>query len=218
MTSNDVREKINAALKEEQTSHRLRDTLARLVPAPELDAKFGFACAYLLMTPIVLDSVCNEARNQGLMQQFQPIFDAALGYWEVGADMIPDHLGLVGLCDDAYVSLCLMQHLASQIVPGKGTPLLSLDLSVANRNMHALIGEPAASQLDLAVNQTCGTLSFQSALAAFLNNPALLNAVQAGSWTGGNTADVRGQMQRQMKQNIVKDAIRHDLAKDGIYF
>ena len=218
MTSNDVREKVDAALKEEQQSHRLRDRVAKVVPASARDEKLGFVMAYLLMTPILLDSVYNEACSQGLLQQFQPIFDAVLGYWELELDVIPDRLGLFGLCDDAYMSLRLMQHLASQVVPGTGKPLLSLDLSVANSNMRAFIREPAASQLDLIVTQTCNALSFQNAVAIFMNNPAFLNAVGGGTWTGGDSADVRRQMQEQMKRNIVKDAVRHDLAKDGIFF
>jgi uncharacterized membrane protein YkvA (DUF1232 family) len=217
MTSEDVRAKVNSALQDEQKSHRLRDCLKQFVPESDLEQKMGFAVAYVLMAPVILDAVYNEARKHGLLQQFQPVFDAVLGYWAFEEDLIPDRLGVVGLCDDAYVSLCLMQYLASQTLPAKGVPLLSIDLTVANRNMRALIGEPAASQLDLAVSQTLGALSFQNALAALMNNPTLLNAAGGGSWAGVNSADIRRQMQEQMKKNIVKDAIRHDLARDGIF-
>ena len=79
------------------------------------------------------------------------MLEAAASYWAMSEDMIPDRLGLLGVLDDAYCSLTLMQSLSDRHEAETGRRLFSPDLEAANRAMRRLIGEPIASQLDMYV-------------------------------------------------------------------
>ncbi len=66
-------------------------------------------------------------------------------------DMIPDRLGLLGVLDNAYCSLTLIQGVSDRHEQETGRRLFSPDLEAANEAMRRLIGEPVASQLDMFV-------------------------------------------------------------------
>jgi hypothetical protein len=66
-------------------------------------------------------------------------------------DIIPDRLGLLGVLDDAYCSLTLIQSVSDRHEKETGRRLFSPDLEAANVAMRRLIGEPVASQLDMYV-------------------------------------------------------------------
>jgi hypothetical protein len=216
MNSNDIRNMIASAMREEEKTGQLRKHLSKFLPEDQIEEKLNFVKAYLLLVPIVLDGVFAAAQKNGLLASFQPIFDTVFTYWAAENDVIPDRFGLAGICDDAYLSLSAMQNLSEQTIPGTSSRLLQLDTKQANATMRLLIGEPYASQLDLGLAQTLGALSFQNMFSALLNNPALLNSVNAGTWGGGG-AEIKRQMQEQMKKDMIKDSIRHDLAKNGIF-
>jgi hypothetical protein len=216
MNSNDILNMIKSAMRDEEKTGQLRKQLSAFLPKDQVEEKLNFVKAYILMVPIVLDYVYLAAQKNGILGSFQPIFDAVFSYWATEADIIPDRFGLAGICDDAYLSLSSMQNLSERIIPGTSTRLLQLDTKQANATMRSLIGEPYASQLDLGLAQTLGTQSFQNIFSALLNNPALLNSVNAGTW-GGGVPEIKRQMQEQMKKNMIKDSIRHDLAKNGIF-
>jgi hypothetical protein len=61
---------------------------------------------------------------------------------------------VIGLLDDAYSSLVLLQAVSDHYRLLTGKHLFPDDLTAANRAMHEIIGEPYVSELDRLVTRT----------------------------------------------------------------
>jgi hypothetical protein len=75
-------------------------------------------------------------------------------YWFETNDLVPDHLGLLGLIDDAYATLFLLQGPSDYCQATFGRPLLVQNMTSANQAIRGLIGEPVVSILDQHVGIT----------------------------------------------------------------
>jgi uncharacterized membrane protein YkvA (DUF1232 family) len=122
----------------------------------DVEGAVTFVRQYVEHAPAILEALQTAASEAGVIQQVMPILEAAENYFLQPMDFIPDQLGLVGLTDDAYVVHVLVQKAAGQYEQQTGHRLLPLqmDFSQANAMMRTLIGEPVATQLDMAVAQT----------------------------------------------------------------
>ena len=187
MNSDDIRKQIEVSLRKEEKTKQLRKELSKTFSEDEVEQKWNFIKIYISSCPKILDIVYSASQKNNLLTVFQPVFNVIFNYWTEEYDIIPDNLGLVGLCDDAYLSLKLMQKLAEQDIPGTSSKLMNIDFIIkTNATMRDLIGEPAASQLDTIIEQTFMSVSFQSILSNLLNNPTLINLINSGQWfTGG---------------------------------
>jgi hypothetical protein len=92
----------------------------------------------------------------GREAEMAEVIREATEYWSSEADIIPDRLGLLGILDDAYCSLTLMQAVSDRHEEESGRALFSRNLKAANASMRNLIGEPAASQIDMYVGTRLG--------------------------------------------------------------
>jgi len=182
MNTNDLRKTIDKAIKKENRTHKLFDLLAQTIKHEEREACFNFMVAYILKAPDFLDEAYSVAQSNGVLPLFQPVFDAVFSYWGEKYDFIPDNQGLIGLCDDAYLSLSLIQQISESKVPNTNVPLLNLDLHHPNNIMRSLIGEPVASQLDNAVSEVIQSTIMQNTLVNLFNHPALQSGMSLDGW------------------------------------
>jgi uncharacterized membrane protein YkvA (DUF1232 family) len=122
----------------------------------DVEGAVTFVRQYVEHAPALLEALETAASKAGVIHQVRPILEAAENYFLQPMDFIPDQLGLAGLTDDAYVVHVLVQKVADQYHQQTGRRLLPLqmDFSQANAMMRTLIGEPVATQLDMAVAQT----------------------------------------------------------------
>ena len=171
MNSRELRSRIDRAIAEDERTGNLAKLLADhlkrsgvSMPPAQQAATVAFIRTYIKQTPDILDAVFAAATRAKVIDGMQSIFDAAFHYWAVRDDLIPDQNGLIGLADDAYLSLHLMEVASNQHQQQAGRPLLSIDLGAANQMMRGLIGEPIASQLDAIVGQTVAARSIQIGL------------------------------------------------------
>ena len=151
----DMLQQIEKAAAEERRTHALRDVMAKLARAngfsptrKELDGGIDFIVEYIQHVPGLMTSMQREAERLGAQAHIIPLLTACEEYWDNGMDIIPDHLGLVGLMDDGYYVLSILQAVANQYREANGRPLLGLDMTQANQVMRQMIGEPHASILD----------------------------------------------------------------------
>jgi uncharacterized membrane protein YkvA (DUF1232 family) len=152
-----------ALLRQFAQMHGLRPT------AEEVGGTVSFIREYIEHAPAFLEAVAAAAVKAGASRDVSPILEAAEQYFLAPLDLIPDHLGLVGLMDDAYLAHKLIQGVADNYRNQTGNVLLPLplDLTKTNQAMRNLIGEPLASQLDAAVAATFGSPQIQQVLNQF---------------------------------------------------
>jgi hypothetical protein len=121
--------------------------------ALELAHGSSFIYNYLEQVPYLLTVAWTSARNVGLETEVTSILKMVESYWIEDDDVIPDNLGIFGLLDDAYCSLCSMQSFSDLYRMQSGKHLFPDDLSAANDIMRKIIGEPYISQLDELVSE-----------------------------------------------------------------
>jgi uncharacterized membrane protein YkvA (DUF1232 family) len=142
----------------EAAEPELHDLLAAVAeqqgiePADEdLSGGARFVLAYIEQVPYMMKVAWTAASNVGLQDEMRRILEMVESYWLEGNDVIPDDLGAIGLIDDAYCSLTSLQAVSDHYRLQTGKHLFPDDLSVANRAMRRIIGEPYASELDRIV-------------------------------------------------------------------
>jgi hypothetical protein len=166
MDSKGVRRLISEGLDHEERTGAVRRRLAEKGLSPERQHEMlGFIKAYVAEAPELMDAAYHGAAAAGIIDTVKPLFDAAFDYWATAIDHIPNHMGLVGITDDAYLSRSLMGHVSDAHLKQFGRPLFSVDLGPANRAMRDVIGEPIATRLDEAVQATISQPHIQALLS-----------------------------------------------------
>ena len=97
------------------------------------------------------------------------IVQMVVSYWEQDEDVIPDHLGIIGILDDAYCSLTTLQAVSDHYRLQTGKHLFPDDLTTANKVMRKIIGDPYVTDLDRFVNNAikdAGVMQAVKALAS----------------------------------------------------
>ncbi len=176
MNTNVIRRMIKEAIAIEKSSGILSDTIdtvARMngksLTAKQRKEVVKMVEDYVVHVPAVIEAITKAAKNYGIYDQIQPMLKAVEDYFLAPIDIIPDHLGLLGLLDDAYLAHSLVQSLSDSYKNQTGKTLIPVDISGANASMRNLIGEPQASMLDTAVTNVLGGPSIQQSLLSLLN-------------------------------------------------
>jgi uncharacterized membrane protein YkvA (DUF1232 family) len=161
MHTQHIRQMIGQAVAHEQMTGTAAQTLVqaavlRGVPTNPLEVAqtVDFIRGYVESAPQLLEDCAAAAATADIEESVFPILGAAEQYFLSPLDVIYDHLGLIGLMDDAYFTQCLLQAVSDSYEAWTGSPLLAANLAPANAVVRQLIGEPQASQLDLAIQST----------------------------------------------------------------
>jgi len=163
-------ERIRAKVKEgrivEQQSGVLRRAIVNLsklngvsVTESEVEKVIDFVTEYIEHAPTLMMIIEEAAVTNGAQPDVQPILDATEDYFLAPDDIIPDHFGLVGLLDDAYLTHTLMEAISDRYESQTGKSLLPIEAHQTNMFVRRLIGEPFVSILDEHVSTTLEDLS-----------------------------------------------------------
>lgn len=143
--------------------HRAVVSLAKLngvsVSESEVEKVIDFITEYIEQAPTLMMIIEEAAATSGAQPDVQPILDATEDYYLAPDDIIPDHHGLVGLLDDAYLTHTLMEAISDRYESQTGKSLLPIEAHQTNMFVRRLIGEPFVSILDEHVSTTLGGLS-----------------------------------------------------------
>jgi len=120
----------------------------------DIERGFRFVRGYIELVPYMMKVAKTAASAVGLEDQMERVLAMVKSYWEQPDDFIPDHLGIIGLLDDAYCSLSSLQTVSDHFQLQTGKYLFPDDLSDANKAMRKIIGEPYSSDLDRLVLRT----------------------------------------------------------------
>jgi uncharacterized membrane protein YkvA (DUF1232 family) len=143
--------------------HQAVVNLAKLngVRVTELQVKkiIDFVTEYIEHAPALMMIIEETAAMSGAQPDVQPILDVTEDYFLAPDDIIPDHYGLVGLLDDAYLTHMLMEAISNRNKSQTGKSLLPIDAHETNSFIRRLIGEPFVSILDEHVATTLDGLN-----------------------------------------------------------
>jgi len=167
------------------------DRQGRQVSDEDLKKGAEFVRRYIELVPYMMKVAWTAATTVGLEDPMNRILEAARSYWLEGEDIIPDQLGIVGLLDDAYCSLTLLQTVSDQYQMQTGKFLFPDDFTSANRVMRKIIGEPYASDLDRLVTSTMQNAGMAEAVKALAGPEKQLNFTNKSTiWNHGPTGDI----------------------------
>lgn len=191
-----IRKIISKAVADEKRTRRLAGIMREIAkiqgkrPKPaDINGAVAFIQDYIEHVPVLLESTAAVAKQKGIAGKLMPILKVAEQYFLNPQDVIPDHLGLVGLMDDAYFALSLIQAISDSYRQATACPLLPLNLIPANRAIRVLIGEPFASQLDLGVAATFALPTIQQGLEQLIPFGQTL-PVDDPIWGGANIDEI----------------------------
>lgn len=176
MRTSEIKKMIRDAVADEEKTSRLANNMREVArrngadPNPQ-DVEGGVACVreYIEHVPYYLEQATNAARQAGLGAEMAQMVSELEAYWFEANDLIPDHLGMMGLMDDAYACLMLLQSLSEYTQATLGRPLLQQNLSQINLAIRQLIGEPVATQLDQRVGITVANAMMQRVIGQVMN-------------------------------------------------
>ncbi|MHC4250874.1 MAG: hypothetical protein ACYS9X_17240 [Planctomycetota bacterium] len=203
METEAISKKIRWAIAEEERSGQVAAAFRGLAlmtghqPSDQQVADaIDFIREYVEHVPLLMEQGLGAAREAGVGDQMEQVLQSASAYWREPDDCIPDRLGLLGIMDDAYCSLSLIQGVADQFQQQTGRRLLMQDLSRANQGIRTLIGEPVASQLDGLVSSTLGRPNIATLLAALIGgqlpaSPVVYNDPMWGTASVDEIVDAR---------------------------
>ncbi|KAA9132089.1 DUF1232 domain-containing protein [Marinihelvus fidelis] len=182
----------------EHTADDLQELLSivaeRLNASPaesDLDNGARFVLGYIEQVPYMLKVAITAAANVGLESEMAHILYTVTQYWEQDEDIIPDHLGIIGLLDDAYCSLTTLQAFSDHYRLQTGKHMFPDDLSAANSMMRQIIGEPYAGQLDQFVADTIGEADIMNAVRAMASEDKQIHlAARANIWNHGPAGEM----------------------------
>lgn len=170
--------------------HRAVVNLARLngVSVSEFEAMkvIDFITEYIEHAPALMRIIEEAALTNGAQADVQPILDVTEDYFLAPDDIIPDHYGLVGLLDDAYLTHRLMEAISDKHKSQHGESLLPIEAHAINTFIRRLIGEPFVSILDKHVATTLSDLSAEQNVNRILVVLARLNLSSSPDPIWGN--------------------------------
>lgn len=165
-------DRIRAQIEEGKAVERQTGTLHRAVinltrqnswslPESDVGKIVDFVTDYIEYAPALMAAIEEDASANGTLSDVQPILDAAEDYFLAPDDVIPDHYGLVGLLDDAYLAHALIEVVSERCESQAGQPLLSAEAHDVNAFIRRLMGEPFIGILDEYLSTTVASLDRQ---------------------------------------------------------
>jgi len=171
MDTKSIESLINEICSDSYAAQDLHDLLAVIAvrngidpDEKELERGTRFVIAYVEQVPYMLKVAMTAAANVNLVETMTAVVETVLTYWEQDEDVIPDHLGIIGLLDDAYCSLVTLQTVSDHYQLQSGKHLFPDDLTTANRVMRKIIGDPYVDELDQFVSSTVKSAGVMQAI------------------------------------------------------
>jgi len=156
-------------------------------PEPEeLERGAQFVIGYIEQVPYMLKVAMTAAVNVGLESEMENIIEMVHSYWIMDHDVIPDHLGIIGLLDDAYCSLTTLQAVSDHYQLQTGKYLFPDDLTAANQVLRKIIGDPYVTDLDRFVTNAITEAGIMQAVKSLASENKQKNfQASANIWNHG---------------------------------
>lgn len=183
-----------------------------IVTEPLTDVEEGLL-SYVLLVPALLEGLHQAAEARGELGKVQPLLALIAEYFFDANDLIPDHQGVVGLVDDAYLALICVQKLNEQAVAWGRPPMVEVDFSEMNQFIAGAMPDGVAAQLEGHLDQKI----LQHSTTNWLKNntgkailggaalAAMLGAFSGGSGGGGGYSAYDGLMSQVAADHVTNN-------------
>ncbi|HVI02341.1 MAG TPA: DUF1232 domain-containing protein [Enhygromyxa sp.] len=103
---------------------------------------------YVRSVPELLTGAMASAAGTPVEATMAKVMAAAVAYWDEPDDLVPDQLGVLGLLDDAYFSLRMLQLVSERLRDESGQTLIADDLSALDDVVRDMLGPQLIEVLD----------------------------------------------------------------------
>ena len=187
-----IERKIKKAIRDEEqtgrTAARIREvTQAMGIPLTDqqIQETVAFIAQYVQYVPHLLQQGIAAAGQLGIGGQMGQMMAQLEAYWREENDLIPDDLGLMGITDDAYATLFLLQSLSDTCKMTLGRAILAEDVTAANNVIaRVVLGEPIAGTLQQRVAVTLAEGLWNQLAQQFVSTPFTMGQVADPYWGG----------------------------------
>ncbi|HLT36621.1 MAG TPA: hypothetical protein VK034_10050 [Enhygromyxa sp.] len=188
---------------------------------------------YIRSVPALLATASSSAAGTPVEAIMAKVMQAAVTYWDEPDDLVPDELGVLGLLDDAYFSLRMLQMVSDRLREESGQALIADDLSALDDVVRDIIGDHLADILDdlvilslsnapvdeliATVEQHSGSFILASAQTSFTGLSVLQLVEERLSFTGKRGDSLRGELIAALEQFAGKldGRASPELVRDG---
>jgi uncharacterized membrane protein YkvA (DUF1232 family) len=166
---------------------------------------------YVRSVPTLLAAASTAAAGTPVEATMEKVIAAAVTYWDEPDDLVPDELGVLGLLDDAYFSLRMLQMVSARLREESGQVLVADDLSALDEVVRGIIGEQLADVLDDLVVLSLSSAPVDELLATIEQHAGSFTlASAASSFAGMSVAELVEQ--RLRFDEASSNSLRGDLA------
>lgn len=175
------------------SSQMLHQQLSRLVPPAEAAQAEAALNSMIEAVPQLLMAIAEAGDQAQVGHLLAPILQTAAGYFLQPQDLIPDHMGTLGLIDDTYLVHAFLYQINAEFAAQTGRPLVAVNIEQALQLMRAVLGPVISMQLDQAVLQSVQAV-LQQAYAQQLAQWQQANGMSAvqpdpEQWSWGGTTE-----------------------------
>ncbi|PRP96541.1 hypothetical protein ENSA5_36170 [Enhygromyxa salina] len=96
---------------------------------------------YVRSVPELLATAVASSHGTPVQDTMSQVMRAAAAYWDEPDDLIPNELGLLGLLDDAYFTLRILQLVSERLAAETGQTLVEDDLSSLDAVVRDILGD-----------------------------------------------------------------------------
>lgn len=140
---------------------------------------------YVEGTVGLIEACAVSGEQAGIGSSISPVLQTALQYFLTPNDLLPNHHGLYGLLDDAYLARRLLGQVSELYRQNTGIPLIAIDIHQISGFVRSLLGESVVTQLDQIASGTIQQALMQHQLNTLYSQPAFSFNMQSTSRTGG---------------------------------
>lgn len=163
MKTDKIKNIISKTVRNERTTHNFAK-LVKMVAREngknltneQADGITEFVIQYVESVPALIEQGVREAPKLGIQNEMNQMMLELETYWIQEQDLVPDSLGLIGITDDAYASLYLLQALSDYCLSMYNRPLMKIGFTDSNKFVRELLGNNIAAVLEQRVQATIG--------------------------------------------------------------
>ena len=212
MRTSEIRKIIDKAVKDEKSTNSLAKLVIKVakqnrksITLQEAQGVSNFVIEYVNLVPALIEEGLNSSGKFGIQNEMNQMISELEYYWLLEEDLIPDNLGLIGITDDAYASMYLLQTLSDYCKSMYSRPLLQTDFTNSNNFIRNILGNSIATTLEQNVQVTIG-----NNMTNQIFNQVYQNIFSSG-FTFGNAA------QAYIDQREIEDQVNVQLGAMGLF-